>query len=242
MYPARHFLDGGPSKDEPGIMKTKHTGRRRNLVLSVSILGIALLGTGAASPLPPSRQARVALVVGEVRIDGKSGDIGMTLGSKARVETGSNSRCDIVFGGGNAISFGQNGIASIDFATAAIGVRLDRGGVTAVLKKLEKIVGKAAFDISTPQATAAVRGTSFCVWSKDNQTYVCACNGRVHFQDAMGGNRLDLAASHHDGRIFTKEGSRISVVPAGVLHHDDASVQSVAKDIDYTIDWTKIDD
>ena len=242
MPPARLFLDGNAGMDEPGIMKTRQGGFIRGLAVILGLVGISLLASAAAAPLPPSRQARVALVVGDVRLDGKPADIGMTLGAKVLVKTGKDSRCDIVFGGGNAISFGQNAVADIDFATAAIGIRLQQGGVTSVLKKLEKIVGKAAFDITTPAVTAAVRGTCFCVWSSGNQTYVCACNGKVHFQDSAGGKALDLAAAHHDGRIFTKEGSRVSVVPAGVLHHDDSSVESVAKDIGYTIDWTKIDD
>jgi len=214
-------------------------------VATIAVLGgmtlIKTLSIAAPAPLPPSRQAEVALAEGDVRIDGKKADIGRRLGAVALVETGKDSRCDIVFGGGNAVSFGPYARARIDFSSPSIALRLERGGVTSVLKKLEKIVGRAPFDISTPEAVAAVRGTSFYVWRYGHQTYVCACNGRVHFEDAMGGNKLDVAAAHHLGKIFTERNGAITVTDAGMLHHDDASVESVAKDIGYSIDWTKID-
>lgn len=208
----------------------------------LSLLAFAALVAATASSLPPSRQARVALVAGSVRVDGRPADIGQSLGTVVVVETGPASRCDIVFGGGNAVSFGPDTKARIDFSSPAISLGLEHGAVTSVLKKLEKLVGKTSFDISTPQIFAGVRGTSFCVWCESGETYVCACNGRVHFEDRQGGNVEDVVSAHHAGRIYAEKDGKIVVSAAGVLYHDDASVQSVAKDIGYTIDWNRVDD
>lgn len=221
-------------------MRNNKSRAGRRAVLALLLLGLAALAS--ASTLPPSRRAEVALVSGSVKIDGGAADIGQSLNAVVLVETGPSSRCDIVFGGGNAVSFGQNTRAWIDFSAPTIALRLERGGVTSVLKKLEKLVGKTSFDISTPQTLAGVRGTSFCVWCAAGETYVCACNGRVHFQDPRGGNVEDLASAHHAGRIYAEKDGKIVVSEAGVLHHDDASVESVAKDIGYTIDWSRVDD
>lgn len=212
----------------------------RHAVFTLLLLGFAALAS--ASTLPASRQAQIVLITGTVRVDGKIADIGQSLNPVALIETGPASRCDIVFGGGNAVSFSHDTKARIDFNSPSIALHLDRGGVTSVLKKLEKLVGKTAFDISTPQTLAGVRGTSFCVWCTAGETYVCACNGRVHFEDQKGGNVEDLASSHHAGRIYEEKNGTIVVVKAGVLHHDDASVESVAKDIGYTIDWSRLDE
>ncbi|HUX37419.1 MAG TPA: FecR family protein [Rectinemataceae bacterium] len=220
----------------------RHISHRagRHAAFAFLLLGLAALA--AASTLPASRQAQIVLVSGTVRVDGKLADIGQSLNPVALIETGPASRCDIVFGGGNAVSFSQNTRARIDFNSPAISLRLEWGGVTSVLKKLEKLVGRTAFDISTPQTLAGVRGTSFCVWCAAGETYVCACNGRVHFEDQKGGNVEDLASAHHAGRIYEERNGKIVVVKAGVLHHDDASVESVAKDIGYTIDWSRLDE
>ena len=51
-----------------------------------------------------------------------------------------------------------------------------------------------------------------------------------------------LEAAHHQARLYKRAGSNISVEEAGMLHHDDAMIQSVADRIGYRIDWTKIDD
>jgi ferric-dicitrate binding protein FerR (iron transport regulator) len=110
-----------------------------------------------------------------------------------------------------------------------------------VLRKLEKLADRASFDITTKETIASVRGTSFCVWADSTSTYVCACNGAVHTVDSVGGNPLDLASAHHLARIYSVKDGTVTVAEGTLLHHDDASVQSAASRIGYTIDWTKQD-
>ena len=110
-----------------------------------------------------------------------------------------------------------------------------------MLKKLEKLTDKDSFRITAPTAIAGVRGTSFCVWTDETTSYVCACNGTVATLDAAGANEEILSSAHHVARLYTRANGSITKLPAGLAHHDDAVVQKVADNIGYTLDWTKID-
>jgi ferric-dicitrate binding protein FerR (iron transport regulator) len=188
---------------------------------------------------PPS--AEVAYIQGEVLINGAVPEFGDRLGTEFSVKTGPGARCDIVFGGGNALSVGQNAVAIFDFSRSIVAVRVERGGLSSVLRKLEQLVGEDSFVVRTANASAGVRGTSFCVWVDETSTYVCACNGRVRTLDSAGSQEETLEAAHHAARLYTRLGSSISKEAAGMLHHDDASIQSVADRIGYVIDWNALD-
>jgi len=222
-------------------MATRKVLLLRRVSILAALVFLAAILVSASPGLPAARRAQVAYVKGEVKIDGAAADLGVELPSLVLVETGVGARVDLVFGGGNVLSVGQNTRARFDFASPTINIKLERGGVTSVLKKLEKLVDKVPFNVSTQLAVAAVRGTSFCVWCDADSTYVCACNGRVGIEDAEHGNRLDLAAAHHVARVYSRQEGKYRVSEAGLLHHDDSTVESAAKTIGATIDWTKID-
>jgi hypothetical protein len=177
-----------------------------------------------------------------VTVDSAEAQPGMTLGSRATIETGPDSFCEIVYNDKNAMRIAQNARATIDFGKSVTNIDLDRGGVTSVLRKLEKVVGTDSYRIRTKNASAGVRGTSFCVWADEKSLYVCACNGTVRTIDAKGGNELTLTSAHHLGKLYTLAGDRIGAEAAGVLYHTDESVESLAARIGEKIDWTKADE
>jgi len=187
------------------------------------------------------RPAVVAYVQGVVSVNGSSVELGDEIGRTFSVQTEQGSRLDIVFDGQNVLSVAQNALVHIDLTSIAPQVSVERGGLTSVLRKLEKLAGRDSFNISTGQAVLGVRGTSFCVWVDATSTYVCACNGVVHTVDARGSQEQTLSSSHHVARVFTSRDGAISAQAAGMLYHDDQAVQSVASRIGYTIDWTRID-
>jgi len=195
----------------------------------------------AETPSRALRTATVAFVEGTATVDGSPVEPGDDIGRKFVVRTEPGARLDIVFDGLNALSIGQNAFVEIDLASVAPRIRLERGGVTSVLKKLEKLASGDSFTVLTAQSVMGVRGTSFCIWADASSTYVCACNGEVRTIDAKGNNEETLASAHHVARIYSPKDGTISVGAAGMLHHDDASVESVASRIGYTIDWTRID-
>jgi len=194
---------------------------------------IALRAAPAATSLPI-----VEYVEGSVKIDGKDADFGQILPKTATVVTGPSAYCDIVFGGRNAFRVGQNSIVKLDFRKTKPEIGLVKGGITSVLRKLEKIAGKDSFVVRTQSAIAAVRGTSFCVWADESSTYVCACNGAVRTLDAKGRNAQTLESSHHVARLYQAKGKAFTVEAAGMLHHDDALVESVAARIGEGVDWS----
>lgn len=223
----------------------------KRLLVAISIIALLIfaVAAGKSEAVPESIPARapvqpsieVVFLEGEVLINGKEPDLGDKLGTNFVVQTGQGARCDIVFNSGNALSVGQNALADFDFASQVASVRVDRGGLSSVLKKLTQITDTDAFTVQTATAVAGVRGTSFCVWVDESSSYICACNGVVHIQDSTGDNGEVLEAAHHSARYFSKTGAAINKETAGMRHHTDELLQSVASRIAYTIDWTTID-
>lgn len=195
----------------------------------------------AGSGRVAARKAVVAFIEGEATVGGKMAEPGLELEGRFVASTGPGARLDLVFDGRNVLSIGQNALVEVDLAGVAVELRLERGGVTSVLKKLERLAEADSFRIVTAQSIAGVRGTSFCVWADASSTYVCACNGAVRTVDAKGSNELELEAAHHQARLYVAKDGALSVEAAGMLHHTDESVESAASRIGYAIDWTKVD-
>jgi len=196
-------------------------------------LPISALPASAAAP-----RGAVVFFVGTVKVDGEDAKIGKPLGAKTTIETGPGASCEIVFDGKNAVRVGQNARAVLDFSRAVKEVALERGSLTSVLRKLGKLAGKDSFKVSTETAVAGVRGTSFCVWAAAGETYICACNGEVRTVDAKGAEEYDLRAAHHAGRYYAVKGGTITASPAGLEHHGDADIESLAALIGEKVDWS----
>jgi hypothetical protein len=211
------------------------------LVAAFLVLALGCAPKKPAAAVPAAAGASVAFFEGDVKIDGAAAEIGRKLGLKADVETGPGASCDIVFDGKNAIRVAENSSAVLDFSGIVKEVSLKKGGLTSVLRKLGRVALSDSFRVATPAAVAGVRGTSFCVWTDGTTSYVCACNGSVHTIDAAGSNALDLSAAHHTAREYVKKGAVTQVSSAGIEHHSDASVESLAALIGEKIDWTKKD-
>ncbi len=209
----------------------------------LALLTLVVVAVCVAQKSAPASLSRATVVFfeGAVKVDGAAPEIGMALASKVLVETGPGASCEIVFDGKNAIRVSQNAVAALDFSGIIKEVSLKKGGLTSVLRKLGKITGSDSYRVDTPTAVAGVRGTCFCVWVDEKSTYVCACNGTVRTIDTKGSNEQILSASHHIARNFVKKGDGIGMAPAGVEHHSDASVESLATRIEEKLDWTKLE-
>ncbi len=199
------------------------------IVLELSMSGVAVSPT----------RGKIVYLEGEVTVDGTKAEIGQELGAKVRIVTGANASCEIVFDEKNAIRVSQNAIATLDFSSVVKEVSLKKGGLTSVLRKLGQAVGQDGFRVVSDTAVAAVRGTCFCVWVDEKSTYVCACNGSVRTIDAKGSNELMISAAHHNARNYVKDGSAIHIAAAGIEHHSDATMESLAARIGEKIDWSK---
>jgi hypothetical protein len=208
--------------------------------LSVAFALVLALAPASFAAGPSSRGV-VVYFEGEVRVNGSAVDIGLEVGPAIRVETGPASFCEIVFDDKNAIRVTQNSDATLDLSGLRKRVDLKKGGVTSVLRKLKKVAFGDSYTIATSTAVAAVRGTSFCVWADSESTYVCACNGSVRTVDAKGANSRTLASSHHTARIYARKGASIELSEAGLEHHGDGDIETLAARIGESVDWSRID-
>jgi hypothetical protein len=214
-----------------------HSPKRR-LAASLAFALAAATATFAAGAVA---RGVVVYFEGQILVNGQEAELGQEVGPVVRVETGPASFCEIVFDEKNAIRVTQNSEAILDLSGVQKRVDLKKGGVTSVLRKLKKVAFKDSYVIATSTAVAAVRGTSFCVWADSESAYVCACNGSVRTVDAKGSNARTLTASHHTARTYARKGSAIELSIAGLEHHADADIESLAARIGENIDWGRVD-
>lgn len=184
---------------------------------------------------------KILFTSGTVTADGKEVEEGDVLSPVVTLKTGPKSRAEVAFDGKNIFRLGENTVVKVDFSELRKVVVLQNGNFTSVLRNLAKGVGSDAFQLKTPSVAAGVRGTSFCVWVKDDLTYFCTCNGSVALQDSSGGNPFLTNNAHHGAKVYTKTATGYTVQDAGLEHHTDADLESLAKEIGETIDWTKVD-
>lgn len=185
---------------------------------------------------------RVVFVDGEVTANDRVVDTGDLLDGNTVLKTGKASTVEVVFAGKNIFRLGSNTLVKVDFSALQKTVTLQQGVFTSVLKNLAKSAGNASFLLRTPTVNAGIRGTSFHVSVDGDRTYFCTCNGAVTLDDGTPAQLVDLTNAHHGARVFTKasDGS-ITVAPAGIEGHSDASIETLANRIGVAVDWTKPD-
>ncbi len=224
-------------------MKTTPVILAALVLICVAGLTSVIHAAGRSDAPPPTKEGTVVYFEGDVTVDGAPAEIGRKLSGRASVVTGEASLCEIAFGGRNVVRVSQNSQATIDLSLAVPELALEKGGAASVLRKLDKIAGADSFQVKTKTAVAGVRGTLFCVWTDGSETYICACNGTVRTIDAKGGNEQSLKASHHSAVIY-RPADRIgfSVESAGMLKHDDSTLETLAARIGEKVDWTTIEE
>jgi hypothetical protein len=192
-------------------------------------------GTEAAGKAP--LEGEIAYLEGDVTLDGKDAQIGQAVHRGATVRTGPASVCEITWGGQNIIQVQEKTLAVLDVGSLTPGVRLQTGSVAAVLNKVDAISRNGTFRVKTPSAVAGVRGTVFFVKVEDaTSSYICACFGTLAVTPTLG-EQVELSATNHVARRFTRVGLSTRVTPAGLLYHDSTSQSNLAKKIGYTVPW-----
>ena len=202
----------------------------------------AFILLGPALPAQAINNAKLAYLEGTVFANALEAFIGQILPAGSRIKTGAASLCELVFSNRNVIRMGQNTVLSLD-PEAPKTIDLRSGSLALVLKKLDTLSGAGPkFKVRTPSAAAGVRGTSFFLKVEDPETtYVCCCNGRLSVEDPDRRERRDIEASHHKAFTFTVKGGETIVKEAGMLYHDDETVEKIARRIGERIDWTRIE-
>ncbi len=216
------------------------------MLLAVSFSVIACGQKNGKTVVSADEGASVLYIEGNVTQDGKLLSIGDSVRDGALIETDADGLAEISFAGKNAIRVGRSTIVRLGYKSLDKTLKVERGTVTAVLRKLDKLSG-GGMKIETPSVVAGVRGTSFCVWvsGKTDETYFCTCNGRIEFVPGGTEKSVIEEASHHEALVFTGSGDSVSFAPAAAdmdPRHDDADLESLASRIGEKMDWSRIEE
>lgn len=204
---------------------------------SVVAFLVAVLAAASAAAATAAGSGRILYLEGDVSVNRAAARVGQDVPAGATVRTGPASVCEITWGDRNVIQVQQNTTVVLQTARLTPGVRLREGSIAAVLNKLDAISGRGDFRVRTPSAVAGVRGTVFFVKVEDGRnTYVCACNGAVDVDRGLQ-TVEELASGRHMARRFTREGLSTRVTEPGLLYHDDALMDGLARKIGYAIPW-----
>lgn len=228
-------------------MKMKHS-RFAVLFLSilvpVSIFFASCQGRSAASGGKTS--ASIVYLEGRVTQDGKDLVLGDAIADGSLIQTDPDGLAEIVFEGKNALRIGPSASLRVHLSDLEKSVDVERGKVTAVLRKLNKLSG-GKMDVRTPSLVAGIRGTSFCVWvsGTEEETYFCTCNGKIEFTPGGTDQSIIEEASHHEALVFTGSGDNVSYIPAPPdrdPRHSDKDLETLAARIGETMDWTHVEE
>ncbi|NBC30157.1 MAG: hypothetical protein GVY29_09240 [Spirochaetes bacterium] len=202
-------------------------------LLFLTIGAVAAVGQSSAT-------GQIEYLEGDVELNGSFADIGTEVAVGDIIRTGSDGFAEIVFNRRNIFRIGADTRATLRLNAAQPGIDLDRGSVTAVFERLQRIGGNnPSFEIRTPTAVGGVRGTSFFVKVETpTSTYVCACNGKLQVP-LQGTTSLNITGTHHRAYRFVKNDRGESDVSTAALeHHGDEDLDSLAEKINHEIPWS----
>ncbi len=210
--------------------------------LLLMMSGAVVHAAGRAEPtqsiadLPQEWHGIVDYLEGDVFIDDAQADIGVGVWPGSTVVTAEESSCQIVFADRNILHIDENAILLISPEVGPQSFNLESGTLAAVFNNLWQLTQNRV-DVHTEVTVLGVRGTAFFVKAGGDYTYVCVCNGILGIADTEGGTTLTVEAYHHSARLFWRNGKTITMKPATLLYHDDASMDELARKIGVEIPW-----
>ena len=107
----------------------------------------------------------------------KAVKVNMVLKQGYTIVTQSDSRVEVTYSNGDIIRIDKNSSITLEGSATQGKPRLKKGDLWSNIKKLSK--GKSGFQVQTPTATAAVRGTIFQVQVRDSSSTVKLFEGKV---------------------------------------------------------------
>jgi len=205
-------------------------------------LAIGLLLT----PVPAyckEASAHIASISGQVSVNGKTASIDQVVKDGDTLVTGKEGKCDIVFSGKNIIRLFDNTKTTLSLDKEKKLVEILKGTLATMVNNLSGNDKSYAYTVKTPIAIAGVRGTVFFVKVEDPEnSYICLCNGKMDVIPMGDCTPEHLTAKHHNALSMTVNGKTIKSSPAKMLYHTDRELESMASEINETIDWNKVSD
>ncbi len=184
--------------------------------------------------------AKVDFISGAVSVNGKDAHVGDSIKNGDVIETGDNSTARLRLDKKTMVQIKKNSRLVYKIPQENT-LYLERGWMSGITKA--KFTKSGSYTIKTPTVAAAVRGTSYCLKVENpKSTYFCTCNGTIHQHGLHDEDHAeDVSTPHHAGRRYVQgEDGKIAVKTAGMEFHTDQDLEDLAKTIDETIDWTKV--
>lgn len=151
---------------------------------------------------------------GEVSVNGAPATLRSRIAANDTVSTGRNSQAIFVVGK-DAFLLRENSAFSMSGSGALVEVmRLATGAVLSVF-------GKGRHQLSTPTATAGIRGTGIYVESRPDQSYVCTCYGTTEIVAPGNAERETIESRHHDSPRYILGTGENRIRPAPFIDHTD---------------------
>ena len=216
--------------------------RKILMIITGFIISAFLLSSMSGSK--SNFDGKIIFISGNVTINGETAYIDEPVFEKSEIVTGKDSACEIVFNKKNIIHIIENSDIEMDMSGNIKNLNIKSGGGGNVLKNLPHSSSGNAdlFRVHTSTAALAVRGTTFFIKVEDNDnTYVCICNGIATLSDSEGINPVIIKSAHHSDLRFSRTAAGIVYTKAGLLYHDDKSVNLIAAKIGVKINWSKPD-
>lgn len=140
------------------------------------------------------------------------------------IETSGNSFCDIMVDDKRIIRIRENSRIACGLSSGENSIRVDKGLITVVTK--EKFSNEGRYSITTPTASASIRGKSFCVKvENEKSTYLCMCSGRINI---AGENYT--SDNHKSWKFIRSDDGNIATEPdPGMLYHNDFGIEQMAR-------------
>ena len=92
--------------------------------------------------------------------------------------------------------------------------------------------------MNTPSAVMGIRGTLFFIKVEgEDKSYLCLCKGKASTYKGDGSSRRVLEADHHKATRFIRSGDSYKRESAGLLYHDDESMERLAEKIGIKVVW-----
>jgi len=178
---------------------------------------VQLLAMGGATLLPGIALGKsISSMQGSVWVNGRLASKNTVIYAGDNIRTGNNSYIVFVVDK-DAYQLGENSRLVLRSSFGIIQtLRLLSGSLLAVFSPGRKT-------ISTPTATAGIRGTGiFADVSTDkSSTYFCTCYGSVELSAVSSGEKMMLTADHHNARYVSNATYKPAIEIAPMINHTD---------------------
>jgi len=167
-----------------------------------------------ANATDPVYNAKVVGVTGTASIHGKPAKVGMPIHLGDTLSTGLESSLQIRTAHGSGFALNEKTSIVYTQLLDTIDISVVTGGV------MNFVNPGTHWQVHTPMATAAVRGTAFYVHQDSARAYYCTCKGHVHYETKTAGP-IDEITTNHKAFQFLPGSDSLRAAP--LILHDDST-------------------